>query len=141
MTVSVNFANGLAVICIKYLLRKNLYSTTPKPLITNAAHPIITDQDMTLPPTVTARDAISKSQLRFFAEDQTAPQSRRHSAFIDGRICGPYPTAEVGFEVFDWENLGYEVESRRCRHTGAVFRQDLKRRAPLRFMGWWRGQV
>lgn len=112
MTGLVNFAIGMVGICVKYSLWKNLNSTTPKSLITNAAHLILTNQDMAVPSTVTARNAISKPQLRLFAKDQTASQSTSHSAFVDGRVCRPYPTAKIWFELFDREDLGYEVQSR-----------------------------
>lgn len=82
-------------------LWKHLDSTTAEPLVTNTTHPVLRNEHVSLPPATAAGNAVAESELRLFAEHQTASQRRSHPASIDHRVRRPDSTSEVRFQFLD----------------------------------------
>jgi hypothetical protein len=60
-----------------------------------------------------------------------AAQTRDDALFVERRVGGADPPAEVRFELADRQRRGYEVQGRRGGETGAVFGEEVERRRPV----------
>ena len=126
---------------------KDTNRTPTKPLMANRTMPILIDNDTPVQPprhapTVHVPLTLWAEQHgRFHSDLFYAAELRDYPLFVQERVCISYAPEEVGFEVFDGQSWGDQIQSSCCRQSCAMFREEVESWGPVWLVRRWGLQV